>query len=463
MALTTESELGDKARNFWLKAISAIEMHNYDYAISLLQMVVKEHPDFLEGRKALRRAAIRRKKGAKKKFMTLGGGGIALMRVQSQAKKDPDGALESIEKVLESDPYNVSANHCLYKIAMRKNMPEVAAFALETVKQGHPGNTKSMHQLAMHYMEQDEPERAAQIYSDIVKQDPTDMDAIKGSKDATARASMRKGKWDAGGMSSLLKDEEEAKQLEAASRSGMTREQIQSQLDPLLAKYAENQNDLANVRKIAGLYEKLEDWASAESFYQWAFHLSNGDNALERKAGLMKERRIDIEIKAFRAELEENPGASDIEEKREALKTLMSERSSMLIAEAKKRVERNPTDPQLRFELGQHLFHAGEYTEAIKHLQRARNNPHIRTRAILTLGKCYEAKNMLDLAKGQLEDALSELHGMDDTKKEVLYNLGLVHEKMNNQAEYLECLKRIYEVDYSYRDVSKRVESSYAG
>jgi len=463
MAVIKESDLSKKAKNFWLKAISAIEMKNYDYAISLLQMVVKEHPDFLDGRKALRRAAVQRKRGMKKKLLSLGGGGITLMRIQSQMKKDPDSALEAIEKVLANDPFHVAANHCLYDIAMRKNMPEVAAFALETVKQGHPENTKSMHQLASHYMDQDEPERAATVYNAIVKQDPTDMDAIKGSKDATARASMRKGKWDKGGMSSLLKDEEEAKSLEAASRTGMTKDQIEAQLEPLLRKYNQDQDDLANVRKIASLYERLEDWTHAESFYQWAFHLSQGDHALERKAGKMKEKRIDEEIKTYLAALDANPDAPDIEEKREALEKLKRERSEMLVTEATKRVERNPTDPQLRFELGQHLYNSGNYTEAIKHLQRARNNPHIRTRAILTLGKCYESKNMNDLAKGQLEEALSELHAMDDTKKEVLYNLGLIHEKMGNQEEYLECLKRIYEVDYSYRDVSQRVESSYAG
>jgi len=36
-----------------------------------------------------------------------------------------------------------------------------------------------------------------------------------------------------------------------------------------------------------------------------------------------------------------------------------------------------------------------------------------------------------------------------------------VLEKLGKSAEYLDCMKQIYEVDYGYRDVATRVESSY--
>jgi hypothetical protein len=32
---------------------------------------------------------------------------------------------------------------------------------------------------------------------------------------------------------------------------------------------------------------------------------------------------------------------------------------------------------------------------------------------------------------------------------------------MGKKDDYLNCMKEIYEVDYSYRDVAQRVESSY--
>ena len=50
---------------------------------------------------------------------------------------------------------------------------------------------------------------------------------------------------------------------------------------------------------------------------------------------------------------------------------------------------------------------------------------------------------------------------MDAMKKEITYNLGLVYEKMGNAQNSIACMKQIYEVDYGYRDVAQRVESSY--
>jgi hypothetical protein len=46
-------------------------------------------------------------------------------------------------------------------------------------------------------------------------------------------------------------------------------------------------------------------------------------------------------------------------------------------------------------------------------------------------------------------------------KKEIVYNLGIVYEKMGEREKSLNCMKQIYEADYGYRDVAERVEGSY--
>jgi tetratricopeptide (TPR) repeat protein len=138
-----------------------------------------------------------------------------------------------------------------------------------------------------------------------------------------------------------------------------------------------------------------------------------------------------------------------------------TKRAEMLIDQARKRVERNPTDLQLRFELGEQLMNAGEYREALPELQRARQNPNARLRAMNLLGLCYRQLGMFDLAMKQLEDAAKEILAMDATKKEIVYSLGLVYEQMNEPEKSLNCMKQIYEADYGYKDVAKRVESSY--
>ena len=61
----------------------------------------------------------------------------------------------------------------------------------------------------------------------------------------------------------------------------------------------------------------------------------------------------------------------------------------------------------------------------------------------------------------QLEEAARQISTMDVTKKEIVYNLGIVYERMGERGKSLDCMKQIYEGDYSYKDVAERVERSY--
>ena len=110
-------------------------------------------------------------------------------------------------------------------------------------------------------------------------------------------------------------------------------------------------------------------------------------------------------------------------------------RAEILIEDARKRVDRNPTDLQLRFELGEHLLNAGEFREALPQLQRARQNPNARLKAMNLLGRAYRELGMLDLAAKQFEEAAKEILGMDAMKKEIVYNLGLVYAQMGEARE----------------------------
>ncbi len=453
----TEKELPANLKPLWLKAITAVQASNIDYAITLLQGVLKESPVFLEGRKLLRKCEIQQAGGAKKK-----GGlfGMGTMKLQSQAKKDPLAALALIEKELEKDPLNDQLNEVLFDTCVKAELFETAAFALETVRTGSPENAKLLHKLASFYLNREQPHLASEVYNDIAKHHPTDSAAIKGAKDASARASMQKQKWDENAdMKSLMRDSSGFEQLEKASRTGLTAEQLLERRDSVIEKYNADPNHLGTVKELAGIYEQLEDWHNAHTFYAWAHSLSAGDVALANKASAMNDRAIEADLKTLEADVAANP---DNQELKAALDARRADRLAEQIEECQRRVDQNPTDPQLRFELGTALYNAGDFSAAIPHLQQATRNPHIRTKVLLTLARCFRSKNMFDLAVKQLSDALSDLTAMDGTKKEILYEKGLIHEEMEDKPAALDSFKQIYEVDYGYRDVAQRVESSYS-
>jgi tetratricopeptide (TPR) repeat protein len=459
----TEAELAPNVKALWLKSLSAVQMNNHGYAVKILQSVLKDAPDFLEGRQVLRKCEAVVTGGPKKASTIFGvksGSGLSLSKPTTLIKKgDPQTAIPLIEEELEKDPYNTEANDLLFEAFTALGLHASAVFALETIRKGHPEDQKRMHRLAEYYLARENPAAAADVYRDIIKHHPTDSAAIKGDKDSTARASMQKGNWsEQADMKSLLANKNQAEDLEKQARTGLTREQLEERRDKLVLKYSEDQNNLAVVKDLAGIYEQLEDWGSATSFYSWGYTLSNGDVALRTKAGHMQDRYLEQEMKDLEAAVKLNPDDAE-------LKARLKERQMIRIAEtveeAKKRVEQNPTDPVVRYELGRALFDAEDYSAAIPHLQQAKRNPHIQSKVLLLLAKTFKAKGMYDMAAKQLADAVADLHGMDTTKKEILYEKGQIHDLMGDKAAALECFKEIYEVDYGYLDVAQRVESSY--
>ncbi|MEM9282696.1 MAG: hypothetical protein AAGA96_12780 [Verrucomicrobiota bacterium] len=457
----TQQDLAPNLQKLYLKAESAMELRNWDYAISLIQAILTKEPGFLEGRKGLRLAAVKANEG--KKSVKLGAEALKVMKMQGQVKKDPLGVMASLEKeVLAADPYNPQGNELLYEAAVAAGLPMTGGFALQTVIEGDPDNVKFCHKLGDFYMEREAFEQAAEIFGKIVEKDRTDLQATKKYKDATARGSIASQKWDSDGdWRDLLKDKDSAAALESEGRAAMTREQLQELAQHLLTEYGQDQNNLEVVKKLASTYEELEDFEQSLQFYDWAFQLSANDPALEKKVAAIRETVNERYLDQLRQFVEENPEHPDIEKHKEQLREAEKGQMQALIDESKERVERNPTDNELRYELGSRLFQASEYREAIQHLQQAKRSPNLRIKVMNMLGQCYERMNMTDLAAGQFEEAIAELQVMDETKKELLYNLGLLYEKLENHEKYMEALKQIYAVDYGYRDVAERVEKSY--
>jgi tetratricopeptide (TPR) repeat protein len=211
------------------------------------------------------------------------------------------------------------------------------------------------------------------------------------------------------------------------------------------------------------LNEQKEDLEAAIGWYQYAADLTKGaDTGLVRKVSDLKIKCLEHQIAAHEEFLSTHDTAHELHAKRsEELKAAKAKRAEILITDSRERVARNPTDLQLRFELGEHLVGARRFREAVPELQRARQNPHARLKAMNLLGCCYSELGMLDLATKQLEEASKEILSMDGIKKEIVYNLGLVYERMGDQEKSLACMKQIYEVEHGYKDVATRVESSY--
>jgi tetratricopeptide (TPR) repeat protein len=497
----TEKDLPVARRNAYLKALSALELGNHGLVVSLLGPLVAEEPEFLGGRKLLREAQVMRSRG-KSSFLGLTGGGISLGR--GKVKKliesgDFHAALAEAEKALESDPTGAQPNKDLHEAAeaaaaverevvrplqaeFDQAAPEakeaaarkldaavdklrtyeaIARFALETIA-FDAKNTKAKHELGDYLMRIEEYDEATKVFDEVAKKNRGDLDAVGKAKEAAARRSMQRGKLGTSSFADLVKQRQEASK--AGGEKVVGAGESAEELARLVYEAHEAGNpDREAARKLADLYFNKEDYDNALEYYRYLSALANDtDPGLLRKISDAEVRRL---VRLIGDKERELSAMAPEDETAVALRAELDElkrgKAEQMLGEARKRVERNPTDLQYRFELGEQLVLAGHYKEAIPELQKARSNPNTRTKALNMLGKCYTERNMLDLAAKTLTDAASEIPGMDGTKKDILYNLGLVYERMGNAEKSLECMKEIYEVDYGYLDVARRVEDSY--
>lgn len=497
----TEKDLPIAQRNAYLKALSALEMKNYGLVSSLLGKLVVEEPEFLAGRRLLREAQIMRSKG-KSSFLGLSGSGISLGR--GKVKKlvesgEWNAAFAEAEKALEGDPTGAQPNKDLHDaaeaaaaVARQESAPlqvafdaatddgkeaaarqldaaqdkvrtyeAIARFALETTAHD-PKNTKAKHELGDYLMRIQEFDEASKVFEDILRKNPIDTDARDKAKEAAARRSMQRGKLGTASFAELVKQRQDA--AKSGGEKVVGAEDSPEELARIVyqAHEAGTPNNEA-ARKLADLYFNREDYDNALEYYRYLSALANEtDPGLLRKISDTEVRKLTRSIADKEREMATlAPDSPEAAALRAEIDELRRGKAEQMLGEARKRVERNPTDLQYRFELGEQLVLAGHYKEAIPELQKARSNPNTRTKALNMLGKCYTERSMLDLAAKTLTDAASEIPGMDGTKKDILYNLGLVYERMGNTDKSLECMKEIYEVDYGYLDVAERVEASY--
>src|SRR6266446_7935002 len=298
MAVKTEKELNEAQRSLWLKAMAAIELRNFGYAISLLQGILKQEPQFLTGRQLLRRAEVAKQKSGKKSFFNISIAPIAIMKAQRETKKAPERAVEMIEKVLEKEPYNRQANLALKEAAVAAGWPEIGVFALRTLLEENPRDVKLLHELGRIYHDMGENDQAVEVYNRITEIDPLDAEALRLGKDASARASMSTGGWtQAESYRDLIKDKEAAVSLEQQSRMALTGESLEQQIEETYARHQAEPESIDFARRLGELHEQKEDFENAIAWYQYAADLTSGnDPGLVRKVSDLQRKRSEREI-----------------------------------------------------------------------------------------------------------------------------------------------------------------------
>lgn len=464
MAEKSLNEIPRELRPLLNKGNDALQRENFDYAVNLFTEILQKEPGLYEVRKSLRTAQLRKTGGGStgffKKMLSSAGSSPLVAKGQIALRKDAAEALHIAEQILSSDP-NSSAGHRLaVEAATALEMPYTAVLSLEVLAKNAPKDKTVAIQLANALAEIGETQRGEKILSDLYRSNPTDNDLAQALKNLSARQTLNEGGYEAladgsGSYRDILKDKEEAITLEQQNRQVKTEDTAERLIREYEARLKSEAKNLKLLRDLAELYTQKKQFDRALAYYQQIKASGVGaDASLDRGIADTTLRKYDHQI----AQLE--PNAPDHADKSAALQ---AEKQAYQLAEAQKRVEKFPTDLQLRFELGQLYFQLGKIGEAMKEFQKAQANPHRRIQALSYLGQCFARRGIHDLAASTLQDALKEKVVFDEEKKELLYVLGTVFEKMGKKEDAIAQFKQIYAVDIEYRDVAAKVDAFYSG
>jgi tetratricopeptide (TPR) repeat protein len=455
------SEIPRAVREQYEKGKAAFQRQNFDYAITFFTAVLDQEPGFYECREALRATQFKKagsSGGFFKKMLSGASSSPLVAKGQMTLRNNPREALKIAEQILTSDPNSTAGHKLVADAALACELPKTAILSLEIVIKANPKDQDVIHELAQAYAAAGESEKAGERYEELLRLRPHDTKLNEEYKNLTARATMAEGGYDAiaAGEASyrdIMKDKDEAVKLEQEQRQVQTGDAAHRLLEEYEKRLQVEPDNVKLLRTVAERHVQMKNYDRAlEVYHQLA--AKDPDPTIQKSISDLAGRKFEQALESL------DQSAPDYAEQ---VAKITAERDIFALEETKQRADRYPNDLQIRFELGELYFKAGKINEATQEFQKAQNNPHKRIQALSYLGQCFSKKNMFPLAARTLEAALKEKVGFDDEKKDLIYALGSVYEKMGKTKEAIDQFQEIYAIDIGYKDVATKVDAYYAG
>ena len=463
MAEKSLNELPRELRMLFTKGSDALQRENLDYAIDLFNQILAKEPGMYDCRKALRTAQMRKAGkggGFFKKMMSSASSSPMVAKGHMALGKDPAEALRIAEQILNGDPQSSGAHKLVVEAATALGLPKTAVMSLEILAANSPKDRDVAIKYANALADSGETGRAEKVLADLYRLFPTDNELASALKDLSARKTLDEGGYDAladgsGSYRDILANKEEAVSLEQENRQVKTEDVAERLINEYETRLQTEPKNLKLLRSLAELYTQKKQFDKALGYYEQIKSSEvGGDASLDRNIADTVVRKFDHQASLLDANAPEYA---------DKLAKLQAEKQAYQLAECQKRAERFSTDLQIRFELGQLYFQMGKITEAMKEFQKAQGNPHRRIQALSYLGQCFARRGINDLAATTFQDAIKEKVVFDDEKKELVYLLGSVYEKMAKREEAIAQFKLIYGVDVGYKDVAEKIDAYYGG
>jgi len=446
-----------KARSFFERARQFAERKNFEYAIAMYLDGLKHAPDALEeGHIPLCELALKRQgEGGKKPSM--------MEKMRRRGGKTPLERMENAEYLFARDPEHVAYAEDMLRAAVAGGYDKTAGWLANLIFQTNNGAEKPS---ALTYiLLKDSYRKLGQFDKALVACQkahllrPDDGDLADEFKNLSAELTMARGQYDKGGdFRSSIKNREEQEQQQAQAGVVKTVDYRIKAVEDARRRLASNPDIPKNIYDLA---DALSDMGTNEAENEAIDLLENAYKAksnfsYKQRAGLLRSKQVRRKIRQAKNVLEVSP-------KNEKAKTVLGQLTAYLdkteLEHYRLCMVNYPTDLKSKYEYAVRLVRSKKYDESIPLFQEAQKDPRRKIASMNQIGVCFFMKGWFADAIDVLNRAIETYRIKDDaTGKELRYNLARAYEEKGDAETALEIYRKIAQADFSYKDVSGRVD-----
>ncbi|MHC4203949.1 MAG: hypothetical protein ACYSTT_04815 [Planctomycetota bacterium] len=452
-----DNQAAARAKAFFDKANKVAETNNFDYAIDMYLQGLRYAPDaVVEGHLPLAELALQRQgSGNKKPSM--------MERVKRLGGKTPLEQMLNAEYLYTKDPDHLPYAEAMLKAALAGGYNKTAGWIANVIfhaanaSRKPSANTYILLKDAYKILEQfDKAIVAIQRAAKLRPEDGTLSDEFK---NLSAELTMARGKYDGeGDFRKSINDRESQEKHQAQASVVKTEDYRVKAVEDARKKIAQNPELQANIFELADALSGLEtDQAENDAISLLENTYKNRqDFSFKRQAGLLRIKQLKRKIKEAKAALGTNPNDAA---SKTALEQLSGQLNTTELEHYALCVQNYPTDLVAKYEYALRLVRNGQYNEAIPLFQEAQRDPRRKISALNQIGLCFSRKGWLADAIDVYIQAIESYEIKNDaTGKELRYNLARAYEQQNDTNKALEIYRKIAQGDFTYRDVSQRVD-----
>lgn len=447
----------EKATAFFTRAEDVAATENFDYAIEMYLEGLRRAPDSLEdGHAGLRKLAlIRQGKGGRKPSVT--------EKFKHRGGKTPLEQMLSAEYLLAKDPDNLSYADTMLKACVAGLYKRTAAWIARLIFDANRASVKPSFStyilLKDSYIALNMFSKATTACQLACNLRPIDTALQDELRDLSAKMTMQKGKYEEDGdFRKAIKNRDVQERLHSQEKLVKTVEFREIAVSDTRKAV---ETDPTSTDKILKLANALCDVGTAENFDEALSVLENA--YIQTRDFTLKRRQGELMIRKLRKDVRTAKARADADVSDGKLKNQLAAATEQLdkveLDHYKLCTENYPNDLHIKYEYGLCLIKSKMYDEAIPLLQEAQKDPRRRIIAMDETGLCFFLKgwyaDAIDIFKRALESC--EVNE-DETAKDLRYNLARSYEEDGQADKALEYYRRLAQLDFGYKDVSRRVE-----